>query len=98
MEAVITYFTQQGVLGIVIVMMMAVIAWQQKRIDAKDKQISELQDRRIEDTNGYTASYTQTTREMVATTKDSINALNLLQRSIDSLATAVQSWINGKGK
>ena len=96
MDTISSYFLQQGVLGVIIVMLIGVIVWQQKRIDIKDKQIVDLQDKRVSDTNAYTASYTATTKEMVGTTRDSLNALNLMQRSIDSLATALQSLLNGK--
>jgi hypothetical protein len=96
-ETITAYFENQGLLGIVILMLIGVVVWQQKRIDAKDKQITDLQDKRIADTNSYTSSYTSTTREMIGTTRDSLNALNLLQRSIDALATALQSLIQNGG-
>lgn len=96
METITNFFLQQGVLGVIIVMLIGVVLWQQKRIDLKDKQITDLQDKRIADTNAYTSSYTATTKEMVATTRDSLNALSLLQRSVDTMATALQNLLNGK--
>jgi hypothetical protein len=48
-----------------------------------------LQDRRVADTSQYTTSYTQTTREMIATSKDSLNALGMLQKSVDAMAQAI---------
>ena len=99
MDTISSYFIQQGLLGIIILVTVSVILWQQKRIDSKDKQIDELQDKRKADTDAYTASYVATTKEMVGTQKDSLNSINLMQRSLDSLTTAVQSWLNGsKGK
>lgn len=94
METVTAYFAQQGILGIIIVMLVGVILWQQKRIDGKDKIINDIQDKRKADVDAYTASYVATTREMVGTQKDNLNALNLMQKSVDSLATALQAWVN----
>lgn len=74
-------------------MLVAVVLWQQKRIDGKDKIINELQDKRKADVDAYTASYVATTKEMVGTQKDGLNALNLMQRSVDNLATALQGII-----
>lgn len=96
METITNFFLQQGILGVIIVMLIGVVVWQQKRIDLKDKQITDLQDKRVADTNAYTSSYTAANKEMVATTRDSLNALSLLQRSVDSMATALQNLINGK--
>lgn len=98
MEIFTEYFFQQGILGVIIAMLIIVVIWQQRRIDGKDKQITDLQDKRIADTNGYTKSYTDTTREMIGTTRDSLNALNLLQRSVDALATALQSLLSNGNK
>ncbi len=95
-SSVATYFAQQGVLGIIVLMLIGVVVWQQKRIDNKDKQITELQDKRKADTDGYTASYTATIRDMIIASKDSLNAANLLQRSVDSLAAALQSLMSNK--
>ena len=96
METINNYFLQQGILGVIIVMLIGVVIWQQKRIDIKDKQIIDLQDKRVADTNGYTNSYALATKEMVGTSKDIVNAVNLLQRSVDALATAFQGFINRK--
>lgn len=93
MDAFTSYFAQQGILGIIIIMLVGVVLWQQKRIDGKDKIINEIQDKRKNDVDAYTASYIATTREMVGTQKDSLNALILLQRSVDNLANAWQGII-----
>lgn len=98
MDEITSYFAKQGILGIVVVMLIGVIVWQQKRIDAKDLQINDLQNKRKQDADGYTSSFTATTREMVAAQKDGVNAINLLQRSVESLTSIVQSFINGNGK
>lgn len=98
MEQIINYFLrpENGIQGIIIVALGTIIVWQQKRMDSKDKQITELQNQRIADTNVYTAKFTDVTKEVVGATRDSINTINLLQRSIDSLAQAFQAFINGK--
>lgn len=95
MDTITSYFAQQGVLGIIIIMAVAVIVWQQKRIDAKDKQICDLQEKRKSDTDTYTQSYIQTTKEMVVAQRDSINTLNIFQKSIDAIASTLQLVLNG---
>lgn len=93
MDIITPYFAQQGILGIIIIMLVAVILWQQKRIDGKDKIINDIQDKRKADVDAYTATYVATTKEMVGTQKDSLNAVTLLQRSVDNLANALQGII-----
>lgn len=98
MEQVINYFLrpENGIQGIIIVALGSIVVWQQKRLDSKDKQITELQNQRLADTNSHTEKYTEVATQMVSATKDSVNAMGLLQRSIDSLAQAFQAFINGK--
>lgn len=98
LENISTYYLTQGVLGVTVVALIAVVIWQQKRIDAKDKQITDLQDKRVADTNSYTNSYTQTTREMVGVTKDSLNAMLLLQKSVDTVAQLLNNLISNGHK
>lgn len=98
MEAIIEYFLkpENGILGIIIVMLISVIVWQQKRLDNKDKIVNDLQEKRKADTDAYTKSYTDTIKEVIITTKDAVNTTNLLQHSVDSLAQGFQTFINGK--
>lgn len=96
METITNFFANQGILGIVILMLIAVVIWQQRRIDSKDTQITELQNKRVSDTNGFTTSYTQTIREITTATRDSVNAQVLLQKSIDSIAQAFNNFLNNK--
>lgn len=100
MDRVIDYFLQpeNGILGVLIVILILVIIWQQRKLDKKEVEISDLQEKRKSDTDVYTKSYTDIAKEQVATARDNINTINLLQRSIDSLTTVLQSFINGKSK
>lgn len=93
MDTITTYFATQGILGIIAVMFIGVIVWQQKRIDSKDKQITDLQNQRIIDANQYSSNYISIAKETVETSKDNLNALSLLQRSVDSLTTVLQKQI-----
>lgn len=97
MEAVIEYFLrpENGILGIIVVMLLGVVIWQQRKLDTKEKEITDLHKLRKADADSYTSSYTAVAKEQVAATRDNINTVNLLQRSIDSLATALQAFING---
>lgn len=91
------YFLQQGILGVIIVVMGAVIVWQQKRSDKKDVKIDELQDKLKSQADMYAATYVATTKEVVGTQHDNINATNLLQKSFETFVTSFQSFINGRG-
>ena len=98
MQQIIDYFIQPQIapIGIFVIILIGVIVWQQKRSDKKDDQITNLQNQLQSVSDGYAKSYIDTVREVVATQKDSVNAVNLLQRSFDQLMSAVQSFINGR--
>lgn len=100
MEQIINYFLQpqNGILGVIIALLIGVIVWQQRRLDSKDKQVTELQGQRISDSQTYTQKYVDVTKEVVGATKDSVNTINLLQRSVDTMAQAFQAFMNGSGK
>ena len=97
MEEVLSQFQQQGLLGAIIIVLAFVVIWQQKRIDVKDKQVFDLQDKIKVDADAHTTIYVSTTREMVGTQRDSLNAINILQKSVETLVTAVQGLVNDKG-
>lgn len=96
MDTITSYFAQQGLLGIIILMLIGVVIWLQKRIDNKDKQITDLQDKRITDANQYTSSYIAASKEAVETGRDNLSALSLLQRSVDALAQGLQKLLDKK--
>ena len=96
MVEVTEYFFQQGILGVIIVGLITVILWQQKRIDKKDQSIGDLQEKRKNDTDVYTKSYTDVVKEQIVAQKDSVNTLNLLQQSVNSMADALSKLLNGK--
>lgn len=87
-------FARQGLGYLIAVLLIGVVIWQQRRLDAKDKQITDLQDKRVIDTNAYTSSYSTSVREMVVASKDTLNSLTLLQRSVDGLAAAFQRLLD----
>lgn len=99
MEAIISYFSQpqNGILGIIVLVLGSVIVWQQRRIDSKDQQITALQEQIKDTIKEGGDKMLETVKEVVATQKDSVNAVTLLQRSFDSLTSGLQTLINGKG-
>lgn len=94
METITNFFAQQGILGIIILMETSVIVWQQKRIDKKDSQILELQDKRVNDTNTFTNGYTEISKEMVAAGRDTANSISILQKTIDTILSSLQTLLN----
>jgi hypothetical protein len=97
LDPISNIYLQYGLLGATVLVLAAVIIWQQKRIDAKDRQIEALQEKRKQDTDIYTASYTAIVKEQVATQRDILNGQGLMQQSISQIATAFQNLVNGKG-
>ena len=89
---------QNGILGIIVIALGFVIWWQQRRIDKKEDLIETLQKELGAAADSYTKNYIETVKEVVTTQKDTTSALNLLQRSIDSLTSGFQSFINRRGK
>lgn len=93
-----TFFAQQGIYGIIILALGTVILWQQKRIDKKDDQYDALQDKRKADADSFTKTYVETTKEVVTSQTNNTNAVNLLQKSVETLVTGFQNFMNGRGK
>lgn len=91
-----TFYLTQGVLGVTVVVLIGVIIWQQRRIDTKDKQIFELQNLRIADSNQYSSTYIAIAKEGVETSKDQATAFNVLQTGVKDLANVVQKLIDKK--
>lgn len=94
METLLAELARQGLGYLIAVLLVGVIIWQQKRIDSKDKLITDLQDKRIGDSAVYSNNYVSLAKENVATSKDNLNALALLQNSVNTLANSLQNWIN----
>lgn len=95
MEIIIDYFSQpqNGILGILVIMLIGVVLWQQRRMDKKDTLINDLLEKRVSDANTFRDGYVDTTREIVGIQKDNLNAINLLQRSIDAIAQTLQNIV-----
>lgn len=85
---------ENGIFAVFALILMLVVIWQQRKIDKKEQEINDLQEKRKLDTDAYTKSYTEIAKEQVATTRDNINTINLLQRSLDALTQAFQNFVN----
>lgn len=90
MEQVISYFLDQGLLGVIIVMLIGVIVWQQKRLDKKDEEIklanqgiNVVQEKRITDSQQNITSF-------VGLGKDLVNASSSIQKSIDNVTRVLE--------
>lgn len=96
MEPIINYFLQpqNGILGIIVLVLGGVVLWEEKQKADLRKEIKELYEKRKTDSDTFTASYTAVAKEQVASTRDSINTIALLQKSIDSLV----QYIMNRGK
>ena len=75
-----------------------VIIYLNRKIDAKDKAIAELQDKRLTDSNLYTQSFTGVAKEMVAANRDAVNSTAILQKSIDTISQILQNLAHDKDK
>lgn len=93
-----TFFAEQGVYGIIILALGTVILWQNKRNEKLSDKYDELQDKRKADADLFTKTYVETTKEVVTAQTNNTNAVNLLQKSVETLVTGFQNFINGRGK
>lgn len=98
MEYILQYFQkpENGILGVLVIILILVVLWQQGRLDKKDELINKLQTEIKNSADVYTDKYVDTVKEVVGTQKDVISALNLLQRSVDALSSGFQSFLNGR--
>lgn len=81
-----TYFLQQGILGIIIVVLGGVILWQQRRLDKKDSEIKELyksidnvQEKRLTDNEKHITN-------IITLGQGLTGAIGSVQKSIDAVA------------
>lgn len=79
------YFIQQGLLGVIIVVLGGVIIWQQRKLDKKDEEIKALyksveivQEKRLEDSKENIANITTLGASLVS-------ANQAIQKSVDSI-------------
>lgn len=86
-----TYFLQQGLLGIIIVVLAWVIVWQQKRLDKKDEEIKSLytsigvvQNERLKDNAQHIMSFVGLGEKLT-------NANAAIQKTLDSFLTTYLS-------
>lgn len=78
------YLFTQGVLGIVCIMLIAVVIYQQRKLDRKDDKIDALQEARLVDNKTHTADY----REMA---KDNQEVLQGNSQSNALLAAKIEA-------
>ena len=83
----------QGLGYTLFVISVGVIVYLNKKVEQKEKQIEELQEKRLQDSNLYTQSFTSVAKEMVAANKDAVNATAVLQKSIDSITRILQNVV-----
>lgn len=84
------YFLQQGILGIIIIVLGSVILWMQKKLDKKDEEIKALyvsigliQEKRIADNSGHIQS-------IVSLGNNLVNSDEAIQKSVDNIARVLE--------
>lgn len=84
------YFLQQGILGVIIVVLGGVIIWQQRQLDKKYQEIKELykaidvvQEKRLADNAQHITS-------IVALGANLVNADAAIQKSLDNIARVLE--------
>lgn len=96
MDIIINYFAQRGIYGIIILMLIFVIIYLVRRNDNLFQQVQDLQSKRVMDASQYNSTYIDVAKETVGISKDNLNSLSLLQRSVDALAGSMQKLIDNK--
>lgn len=88
-----TPFLREGLMGAIIVVLAGVIVYQNRKLDVKDRFIYEILDKRVGDANQFTTNFTTVAKDMVATNKDLINQNAILQKGVDTMAQALQTFV-----
>jgi len=90
MDVITNYFAQQGLLGIIIIMLIGVVIWQQRRLDKKDEEIkimnqavNVVQEKRINDLAQGQAAF-------IGLGKDLVNANGSIQKSLDTITRVME--------
>lgn len=90
MEQVTNFFFNQGILGVIIIVMGGVIIWCQKRLDRKDEEIkllnqavNVLQEKRISDSSLQINAF-------VGLGKDLVNSDASIQKSVDNIMRVLE--------
>lgn len=91
MDEVIKYFFEQGLLGVIIVMLIGVVIWQQKKLDTKEKELRVALDARLEDSKSYSLVYNGTVEKYATLTEKTNNNDNLIMQAINGLAELMKS-------
>jgi len=86
-----SYFLQQGILGVIIVVLAGVIIWQQRKLDKKDEEIKGLykaidtvQEKRLADNKENIVNITQLGGSLVS-------ADSAIQKSVDSIVRMLET-------
>ena len=82
-------FFKEGILGAIIVVLGTAIAYQQR-------QIQTLNEKRIADVEKFSSSFVAASEKMIVVSKDLLAANAVLQRTVDTMSTAVQNLLNSK--
>lgn len=73
-----------------------VIIYLNRKIEAKEKELTLLHERLLTESNLYTKSFTEIAKEMVAANRDAVNSTAVLQKSVDTIAEVIQSIVQNK--
>lgn len=80
-----SYFLQQGILGVIIVVLGGVILWQQRRLDKKDQEIKDLyksvdtvQEKRLMDNDKHITGFVGLGERLVS-------SIGAVQKSVDAV-------------
>ena len=84
METGITnYLLTQGVLGIAVLALGAVVIYQQKKIDKRDDKIQLLQDARLSDNKEHTRDYRELSKETTEVLQGNSQNMLILSEKIE---------------
>lgn len=91
MDPVSSYYLQQGVLGVTIVVLAGVVLWQQRRLDKKDQELREVLENRLKDSKEYSTVYNGTTEKYATLAEKTNNNDALLMQAVNGIATFLQN-------
>lgn len=101
-EGITSFFFNQGVLGVIIIVLGIVIVMQDRRgrSDIKDRdnvvaalraEVATLQDKRVGDSNTYSNSFITVSQQLLNQNKELVSLAETNQRSIERIAEILQA-------
>lgn len=90
LERILDYFFGQGIYGVIIVILILVLLWLQKRNDEQAKEIKSLNEKLVISAEKRVEDQKQTGEKFITLGKDLVSGNESLQRSVDGITRVLE--------